>query len=451
MTVEVQRIVHPHPHHCVPISSPATPTPEKANKVQHPDIANEAAENAPYYTPAQKPPAGTALDPQPDGKSIPKLFKPVKIRGMTLQNRIAVSPMCQYSAHEGFHTMWHTTHLGGIIQRGPGITFIEATAVQANGRITPEDSGLWLDAHIIPLQKHVEFAHSQGQKIAIQLGHAGRKASTVAPWLSKGATATAAVGGWPDDVVAPSAIPYNDAFPNPRAMSLKEIFDLKHAFVSAAKRAVRAGFDAIEVHAAHGYLLHEFLSPASNHRTDQYGGSFQNRVRLVLEIVEELRAAVPEEMPVFVRISATDWLEDVEGYGIEKSWTTCQSVKLAPLLAERGVDVLDVSSAGNHPMQKISSGPGYQAKFAKEIKKVVGDKMLVATVGSITNGPQAEKLLVGENDQNDEPLDLIFIGRMFQKNPGLVWQFAEELETSVCLANQIGWGFGGRGSKQKKH
>ncbi|KAK1753577.1 hypothetical protein QBC47DRAFT_403919 [Echria macrotheca] len=415
---------------------------QDGNKEQ--DIYNDGAEGVPFYTPAQRPPSGTAVDPQPDGKPIPKLFTPLKIRGVQLQNRILLSPLCQYSALDGFHAPWHVTHLGGIIQRGPGLTFVEATAVQARGRITPEDSGIWLDAHITALKKHVDFAHSQGQKIGIQLAHAGRKASTVAPWLSSGATASEAVGGWPDDVIAPSAIPYNEHFPKPKEMTLDQIEELKRDFVAATRRAVTAGFDIIEIHNAHGYLLHNFVSPVSNQRKDQYGGSFENRVRLTLEIVELVRATIPKDMPLFLRISATDWLEDQE------SWTVDQSAKLAQLLAERGVDLIDVSSGGNHPKQVIKSGPGYQAPFAKKIKKAVGDKMLVSTVGSITTGKLAQELLEGGKNADDEPLDAVMAGRPFQKNPGLVWAWADELDVQIHVANQIGWGFGGRGGKAPK-
>ncbi|KAK0609603.1 hypothetical protein B0T17DRAFT_501477 [Bombardia bombarda] len=436
-----------HPHHGLAIRTNEDTKSATGDQEHRETIVNEAAQGVPFFTPAQKPPAGTAVDPQPDQKPIPKLFTPLTIRGMTMQNRIMVSPMCQYSAHEGFHTLWHMTHLGGIIQRGPGLTMVEATAVQPRGRITPEDSGLWLDAHVAGLAQHVQFAHSQGQKIAIQLAHAGRKASTVAPWLSVGAVATRAVGGWPDDVIAPSAIPFNEAHATPRAATLDEIAQVKADFVSATRRAVAAGFDVIELHNAHGYLLHEFLSPATNKRKDCYGGSFENRARLSLEIVEGMRAVMPDDMPLVVRISATDWLEGVKQYGPDKSWTVEQSIKFAELLAERGVDLLDVSSGGNHPLQRVQSGPGYQAPFAKAIKKVVGDKMLVGTVGSIRDGRLADELLVGKDDIEDEPLDLVAAGRMFQKNPGLVWAWADDLDISICNANQIGWGFGGRASR----
>ena len=299
------------------------------------------------------------------------------------------------------------------------------------------------------LKKIVEFAHSQGQKIGIQLAHAGRKASTVAPWLAGGAVATKEVNGWPDNVYAPSAVSYNEDLAMPHEMSIADIEALKDAWAEAVKRSLKAGFDAVEIHNAHGYLLHEFISPVSNHRTDKYGGNFENRVRLTLEIVDLTRKLIPDDMPLFLRLSATDWLDHGEYKG--DSWTVADSVKLAPLLAEHGVDLLDVSSGGNHPMQKIQPGPGYQAPAAKAIKKAVGDKMAVGTVGTITSGKQAEAILTGKGEQSQgaEELDLAIIGRMFQKNPGLVWSFAEELQTEINVANQIRWGFGGRPGKPK--
>jgi 2,4-dienoyl-CoA reductase-like NADH-dependent reductase (Old Yellow Enzyme family) len=245
------------------------------------------------------------------------------------------------------------------------------------------------------------------------------------------------VNGWPDNVYGPSAIPYNAEHAQPKAMTLDDIQSLKQAWVAAVKRALKAGFDVIEVHNAHGYLLHNFVSPASNKRTDAYGGSFENRTRLTLEIVDLTRRYIPDDMPLFLRLSATDWL-DYEGSPIKESWTVQDSVRLAPLLVERGVDLLDVSSGGNHPAQKIITGPGYQAPFAKEIKKAVGDSLAVATVGTIISGKQANELL------EEGGLDLAVAGRMFQKNPGLVWAWAEELGVEINVANQIRWGFGGR-------
>jgi 2,4-dienoyl-CoA reductase-like NADH-dependent reductase (Old Yellow Enzyme family) len=416
----------PHSHHALP-----------KEPVTDPGFVNKAAPGISYFTPLQSPPAGTALGMLDGSSKIPKLFTPLKLRGVEIQNRIALSPLCQYSAQDGHASDWHLTHLGGIIQRGPGFTLVEATAVTENGRITPEDLGLWKDSQKEPLRRIVEFAHGQNQKIGIQLAHAGRKASTVAPWLSKGAVAGPELNGWPDNVHAPSALAYNGDHCMPKEMTLEDIENFKTSFVEAIKRAIDVGFDLIEIHNAHGYLLHSFLSPASNQRTDKYGGSFENRTRLTLEVVELARKTIPEQMPLVLRISATDWLEEA---GIE-GWTVEQTVQLAEKLADMGVDLLDVSSGGLHEKQHIHGGPGYQEPFAKAVKDKVGDKMLVGTVGSITDGKQANGYL--ENDN----LDVAFVGRMFQKNPGLVWQFADDLGVEGRWANQIRWGFGGRGKK----
>ncbi|KIV80126.1 hypothetical protein PV11_07647 [Exophiala sideris] len=411
---------------------------------QKPLIVNKPAEGVSYFTPAQVPPAGTAKQPQPEGHPVPKIFQPLTVRDVTFPNRIWLSPLCQYSAQNGYLTDWHLTHLGGIIQRGPGLALVEATAVTPEGRITPEDSGLWEDGQMAPLKRIVEFAHSQNQKIGIQLGHAGRKASTVAPWLSLGDTAQKEANGWPDDTVAPSAIAFQSSFPHPNALTLEGIQRIKDGFVAAVKRAVEVGFDVIEIHNAHGYLLHEFLSPVSNKRTDQYGGSWENRTRLTREIVEATRAVIPESMPLFLRISADDWLKEQPEPEFAESWTIEDTVKLAPILADLGVDLLDVSSGGIHPKQHIHGGPGYQAPFSKAVKDKVGDSMLVTAVGSITSGHQAE-------DIAQSGVDGVFVGRYFQKNPGLVWTFAEELGTEIHIANQISWGFGGRAGGKGHH
>jgi 2,4-dienoyl-CoA reductase-like NADH-dependent reductase (Old Yellow Enzyme family) len=348
-------------------------------------------------------------------------------------------------------TEWHVTHLGGIIQRGPGLVTVEATAVTPEGRITPEDSGLWSDSQIEPLRRIVEFAHSQGQHMMIQLGHAGRKASTVAPWLSGGMAAPEELGGWPEHVLAPSAIPFSDTYPKPKEMTKEDIESFKQSYVAAVKRALDAGFDAIEIHNAHGYLLHEFLSGATNHRTDEYGGSFENRIRLTLEIVDLVRQTIPETMPLFLRISATDWLEESGDAELqESSWKVAETIKLAKILAERGVDILDVSSGGNHPQQKINfgglnpkHGRAYQSPFAFHVKEAVGDRMAVSSVGSIDSGSVAEQLL-------QDGLDLIVVGRGFQKNPGLVFAWADELKVTARMPNQIRWAFQGRGKVQQK-
>ncbi|KAF2009549.1 FMN-linked oxidoreductase [Aaosphaeria arxii CBS 175.79] len=404
-----------------------------------PEHVNEAAPGISYFTPAQQIPAGTALSNKDGSEKIPKIFNPLKLRGLNLQNRIAVSPMCQYSAQNGHATPWHETHIGGIVQRGPGLTIMEATGVVPEGRITPEDMGLWQDSQIEPLRKIVEFAHSQNQLIAIQLAHAGRKASTVAPWLSSGDIAGTDVNGWPDNVKAPSAVRYNDTHCQPKEMTREDIAEFKKAFKAAVERALKAGFDAIEIHGAHGYLFHTFLSPASNFRTDEYGGSFENRIRLLLEVIDIVRATIPETMPLLLRISADDWLSEA---GIE-GWTIDQSVKLAEIVATKGVDLIDVSSGGLHEKQHIHSKPGYQVPFAKAIKDKVGDKLLVGTVGSITEGKQANGYL------EDENLDLVLVGRAFQKNPGLVWAWADELGVEARWANQIRWGVRGRQKKSQ--
>lgn len=309
------------------------------------------------------------------------------------------------------------------------------------GRITPEDVGLWKDSQKEPLRKIVEFAHSQNQKIMIQLAHAGRKASTVAPWLSSGEVAGKDLNGWPDNVYGPSAIPWNEKHATPKEMTLEDIESFKQAWKDAVKRALDIGFDVIEIHNAHGYLLHSFISPVSNQRTDKYGGSFENRTRLTLEIVDITREMIPKDMPLFLRISATDWLEEAKD--IKESWTSEDTVKLAPLLAEHGVDLLDVSTGGNHPAQHPHVSDAYQAPFAKAVKKAVGDKMAVGTVGSISSAKIAEQQL-------EDGLDLVIVGRGFQKNPGLVFAWADELGVQVNMPNQIRWGFGGRGKAAGK-
>jgi 2,4-dienoyl-CoA reductase-like NADH-dependent reductase (Old Yellow Enzyme family) len=396
-----------------------------------PDVPTPAAKGIPYFTPAQFPAAGTARNPQKSGKPIPKLFTPFTVRNVTFQNRIGLAPMCQYSAENGHMTPWHLAHYGGIAQRGPGLMIIEATAVQPEGRITPGCVGLWVDSQIEPLKQVVDFAHSQGQKIGIQLAHAGRKASCVAPWLG-GMTATNAVGGWVDDVKGPSAIPFDENSIVPKAMTTADIDEFKAAWSAAVRRSVMAGVDFIEIHNAHGYMLSSFLSPSSNQRTDDYGGSLENRMRLPLEVASLTRNAVGPEMPVFLRVSATDWLEEEAGWKLKDTET------FARALADQGaVDLIDISTGGVHSAQKVTSGPAFQAPFAAAVKKAVGERMLVAAVGMINKGDLAEKLLQEEN----ENLDVILVGRGFQRDTGMVWQFAKDLDVEIAMAAQIRWGF----------
>ncbi|KAI0792471.1 hypothetical protein C8Q75DRAFT_804847 [Abortiporus biennis] len=399
-------------------------------------LVNAPAPGVPFFSPAQYPASGTAVDLQSQENSVPTLFHPIKIRGVEFHNRIWLPPLCQYSAENGHVTPWHLAHLGGIISRGPGLSIIEATAVSPEGRITPEDVGIWSDSHIAGLRQIVDFAHSQNQKIAIQLAHAGRKASTVAPWLHSGKSASKEAGGWPDDVVGPSDIPYNDAFPKPKALTKEGIQRIVQAFVDGVKRALKAGFDVIEIHNAHGYLLSEFLSPTVNNRTDEYGGSFENRVRLTLQVVDAVRAVIPPSMPLFLRVSATEWLEQV--LPDVPSWRLEDTVKLAGLLADHGVDLLDVSSGGINSQQKIISVGAYQAPFSEAVKKAHGDKILVSAVGNINTGKIAQEIL------DKGQADVIFVGRYFQKNPAIVWSFAEDLGVAVTVAHQIEWGFAGR-------
>ncbi|KAJ5576901.1 hypothetical protein N7535_003827 [Penicillium sp. DV-2018c] len=403
-----------------------------------PDVDVAPAEGISYFTPAQTPPAGTAANPQSSGKAILKLFQPLVIRGVTFQNRIGLAPLCQYSAQDGHMTDWHLAHLGGIAQRGPGMMMIEATAVLPEGRISPQDVGLWKDSQIEPMRRVIEFIHSQGQKVGVQIGHAGRKASTMAPWMmGEAIIATEKVGGWPDNVKGPSNIAFADSYPMPKAMTKDDINEFKAAWGAAVKRAIVAGADFVEIHNAHGYLLSSFLSPTANNRTDEYGGSFENRIRLSLEIAQITREVVGPDVPVFLRISASDWLEETLP---EQSWRIEDTVRFAKKLVMQGaIDLIDISSGGVHAAQRIKSGPAFQAPFAVAVKRAVGDKLLVATVGAITDGRQANKLL------DEEGLDVVLVGRGFQKNPGLAWTFAQHVEIELSMANQIRWGFTRRG------
>ncbi|KAJ5109292.1 hypothetical protein N7456_005967 [Penicillium angulare] len=397
-----------------------------------PDVHIKPADGVPFYTPAQTPTAGTARVPQTNGKAIPKLFRPFTVRGTTFHNRLGLAPMCQYSADDGHITPWHQAHYGGIAQRGPGLMIIEATGVLPEGRITPGCLGLWKDSQVGPLKQVVDFAHSQGQKIGIQLAHGGRKASTLPPWVG-GATATNAVGGWVDNVKSPSAIPFSDNDIVPKAMTAEDIEELKEAWVSAAKRALSAGVDFIEIHAAHGYLLSSFLSASSNQRLDQYGGSFENRIRLPLEIARLTRDTVGPNMPVFLRVSATDWLDSRPQ---DQGWSLDDTVKFAVALADEGsVDLIDISSGGVHSAQKINSGPSFQVPFAAKVKQAVGDRLLVAAVGMINHGDVAEKIL------QDGNADVVLVGRAFQRDTGLAWHFAKDLDVEITMAAQIRWGF----------
>ena len=278
------------------------------------------------------------------------LFNPLTIRDTTFSNRVFVSPMCQYSSTDGFANDWHFVHLGSRAVGGAGLVLTEATAVLPEGRISPQDLGIWKDDHLEPLARITRFIHEQGGVAGMQLAHAGRKASTYRPWEGNG-TIPESEGGW-SNVVAPSALRFADHYPMPQSLSVEGIKNITASFAAAARRACQAGFDVIEIHAAHGYLLHEFLSPISNRRTDEYGGSLENRTRIVREVVGAVRASWPERAPVFVRISATDW--------VDGGWDIQQSVELSRQLSKLAVDLIDCSSGGNVARADIPVGPGYQ-------------------------------------------------------------------------------------------
>lgn len=344
-----------------------------------------------------------------------RLFEPFTLRGVTLRNRIVVSPMCQYSCVDGVANDWHLVHLGSRAAGGAGLVFVEATAVEARGRISPEDMGLWNDAQIAPLARIAAFMREQGAVAGIQLAHAGRKASTYRPWSGEG-TAPRERGGW-DDVIAPSAIRFSDTYPLPRAMTMAEIDALREAFVAATRRAVSAGFEFLELHAAHGYLLHEFLSPLANQRTDAYGGSSrENRMRLTLEVARDVRAAWPANLPLSVRLSGTDWTPG--------GWTIEDSVVLARELRALGVDIIDASSGGVSTAQQIPLGPGYQVPLAARLRREVG--MPTMAVGLITEARQAEEIL--ESGQ----ADLIALARELLRDP--YWPLRAAAELGVDLA-----------------
>lgn len=346
---------------------------------------------------------------------MPDLFDPIKLRGLTLANRIVISPMCQYSAVDGNATDWHKAHLSSLALGGAGLLCVEATAVSPEGRITPGCLGLWNDDNEAALAKVVKTVKATSStKLAIQLGHAGRKASSAAPW-DGGQLITLENGGWKP--VAPSAIPHKDNEPAPQAMTADTLLRIKDEFVDAAQRAVRLGFDAIELHAAHGYLLHQFLSPIANQRTDDYGGSQENRMRFPLAVFRAVRAVLPEGMPLGVRVSATDWVDS------EPSWTPEQTVAFGHKLKALGADWIDVSSGGVSPKQQIPVGPGYQVHLADMLKRDVG--LPAMAVGLITTAQQAQQIV--EQGQ----ADMIALGRAALYDPRWAWHAAAELDRQV--------------------
>jgi len=326
-----------------------------------------------------------------------KIHEPITIKSVTIKNRIGMSPMCQYSSVNGFANDWHFVHYGTRAVGGAGLIMVEATAVAPEGRITGADLGLWSDTQIIGLQKITNFVHQHGAIAGIQIAHAGRKASHDVP-SAGGKQLSVHEGGW--HTVAPSAIPFEESEISPDELSKEEIDVITAQFKATALRAKQAGFKVLEIHAAHGYLVHQFYSPLSNHRTDEYGGSYENRIRLLLEITAAVQTVWPEEYPLFVRLSATDWSDG--------GWELKDTIELSRILHEMGVDLIDCSSGGNNPLAIIPLAPGYQVEFSEAIKKT---GILTASVGLITSPVQISGIL------NDQKADMIFLGRELLRNP----------------------------------
>jgi 2,4-dienoyl-CoA reductase-like NADH-dependent reductase (Old Yellow Enzyme family) len=345
---------------------------------------------------------------------MPHLFEPFQLRGLTLRNRIVVSPMCQYSSHEGFANDWHFVHLASRAIGGAALVFTEASAVTADGRISPDDLGIWDDVQAGAFERISRFVKGEGAVFGMQLAHAGRKGSTRRPWDGVGAVPPEE-GGW--QPIGPTSTPFADNYPVPREMTSDDIGHVVEAFRRAAFRARRAGFDVVEVHAAHGYLIHEFLSPLSNTRTDEYGGTFENRIRLCLEVVTAVRSVWPDDLPLFVRISATDW--------VAGGWDIEQSVELARRLGTMGVDVIDCSSGGNVSNAKIPLGPGYQVPFAERIKRDAA--VATGAVGLITRSDEADAIIRGRQ------ADLVILARELLRDPYWPLRAARE------LGHEIAW------------
>jgi 2,4-dienoyl-CoA reductase-like NADH-dependent reductase (Old Yellow Enzyme family) len=343
-----------------------------------------------------------------------KLLSPIVIKDITFKNRIVISPMCQYSCEDGFATNWHLVHLGSRAVGGAGLIIQEATAVSPEGRISPGDAGIYKDEHIEKWKNITTFIKEHGAVAGIQLAHAGRKASCHVPWNS-GKQIAIKDGGW--KTVAPSAIPFYDDDDAPEALNEARIKKVIDDFKNAATRALQAGYQLIELHAAHGYLINEFLSPLSNKRTDNYGGSFENRIRFLIELVDTINTVWPKNFPLFVRISSTDWADG--------GWNADESVKLSAILKNKGIDLIDCSSGGLMPHVKIPVGPGYQVQFAERIKKETG--ILTGAVGLITEAQQAEDILANEK------ADLIIIARASLRDPYF------PLHAAKILGDEIKW------------
>jgi 2,4-dienoyl-CoA reductase-like NADH-dependent reductase (Old Yellow Enzyme family) len=346
------------------------------------------------------------------------LFEPFTLRGITLRNRIGVSPMCQYSYPDGFSNDWQLIHLGARASGGVGLVIAEATAVEARGRITPDDVGIWTDAQIEPIARVVHFIRSQGAVAGIQIAHAGRKASTLRPWDGGGAIPQDDPRYWP--VIGASPLAFAQGYQVPHELSIDEIHCVQASFVAAAKRALEAGFEWLEIHGAHGYLIHSFYSPLANQRTDEYGGSFENRIRFLIETTRAVRNVWPERLPLTVRLSCTDWLAD--------GWAVEDSVALAGRLKEEGVDLIDCSSGGNAPKAPVPLGPGYQVPLAESVR--VGAGIATAAVGLITAPVQADEII------RNGRADIVLLGRELLRDPHWPLHAAQALKQTPPVPPQ---------------
>ncbi|KAF7187539.1 putative NADPH dehydrogenase C23G7.10c [Pseudocercospora fuligena] len=446
-----------------------------------PKANNAAVPGIPYFSPLHQTSPGTPFTPK---SSDPTLFKPLQIRGCTLKNRIIVAPMCQYSTAPsgpqiGALTPYHIATLGHYALKGASLVFIEASGVQPNGRISPNCPGIWSDAQIDGVKAVADIIHAQGALCGLQLAHAGRKASTLPPFVAArskrpSVRASKEVGGWGDDVVGPSggedmtwdgkksSDPEGGYFA-PKEMSIDDIRELVQDFAAAAKRCVRAGVDVLEIHAAHGYLLHEFLSPITNRRTDQYGGTFENRTRCLLEVIQAIREVIPVGMPLFLRLSSTEWMEDTDLGKKFGSWDVESTIALSKIVADLGVDLLDVSSGGNHPHQRINmfNSKDYQTRIAARIRKelkAADKKLLIGAVGLITEAEQARDIVEEANGngseekdsfkqeaevakemtEGKEPMaDVILVARQFMREPEWVLKVAWRLGVDIAWPSQF--------------
>jgi 2,4-dienoyl-CoA reductase-like NADH-dependent reductase (Old Yellow Enzyme family) len=440
---------------------------------------NKPVPGLPYFTPQHQNSPGT---PKELSSKTPTLFTPLRIRNVTLRNRIIVAPMCQYSTAPsgpdiGALTDWHVATLGHYAIKGAALVFVEATSVQFNGRISPNCPGLWDDAQIPGLKRVANFVKSQGALSGVQLAHAGRKSSTAAPWMStisgrKSKRADVDIGGWPDDVKGPSGgesqvwdgffDPKENRFWPPKALTTQEVKEVVQDFAKAAERSVTAGVDVIEIHAAHGYLLHQFLSPITNRRTDEYGGSFENRTRLLFEVLKAVRGVIPEGMPLFLRMSSTEYLEDTDLGKELGSWVVESTIMVAKQLPALGVDLLDVSSGGNHASQRIDgvNTKGYHIDIASRIRSAVHAdhlELLIGAVGMITEAEQARDIVeqadtvengihedaevaekMTDAKSGKQPMaDVILVARQFLREPEWVLKVAWELGVEVWWPSQF--------------